>query len=282
MIEEKVEDDYKTERLQISKIYSDDNFNCRGAISPISVADLASSIKEKGLQFPIAVQPAAEVKTDMPAGFDYRIIAGHRRFKAVKILGWDTVPAMIKVGLTEVEARILNLSENLNRLDLNILQEALALKHLQEAGLPREIVAKALNKSSGWVQVRFNLLTLPPEIQQEAAAGILNQFQIKQIYSLDTAEDMYAAVRKIKEAKLRGEKPDPVGKKKAKIATIAKERKKHEMTEMSELMAKSIGYGLWTRVLAWSAGHISSADLFGDIKKMAEAKGKTFTPPLEF
>lgn len=277
-----VEQEYETIRLETSKIYSDDTFNCRGQISPVSVADLASSIKEKGLQFPIAVQPAGDVKTQMPPGFDYRIIAGHRRFKACKILGWETVPAMVKTGLSEVDARILNLSENLNRMDLNILQEALALKHLQEAGLPRDIVAKALNKSSGWVQVRFNLLTLPPEIQQEAAAGILNQFQIKSIYSLDTAEEQYAAVRKIKEAKIRGEKPDPVGKKKVKTATIAKERKKHEMVEMSELMAKSIGYGIHTRALAWASGHISSADLFRDIQKMCEAKGKIFIPPLEF
>lgn len=277
-----VEQEYETIRLEVSKIYSDDTFNCRGQISPVSVADLASSIKEKGLQFPIAVQPAGDVKTAMPSGFDFRIIAGHRRFKACKILGWETVPAMVKTGLSEVDARILNLSENLNRMDLNILQEALALKHLQEAGLPRETVAKALNKSGGWVQVRFNLLTLPAEIQQEAAAGILNQYQIKSIYSLETVEEQYAAVRKIKDQKLKGEKPDPVGKKKVKTATIAKERKKHEMTEMSELMAKTIGYGMHTRALAWAAGHISSADLFRDIQKMCEAKGKAFIPPLEF
>lgn len=274
--------EYETRSIEVKKIFSDDEFNCRGPISPLSVADLASSIKEKGLLFPIAVQPAADVKTPMPHGFDFRIVAGHRRFKACKVLAWETIPAMIKPGLSEVDARIMNLSENLNRQELNILQEAHALKHLHDAGCPRDAVARALNKSSGWVQVRFNLLTLPEEVQQEAAAGMLNQFQIKQIYSLDSKEDQFAAVRKIKEQKLRGEKPDPVGKKKAKVSTIAKTRLKHELIEMSEIIAKAVGYGLHTRSLAWGAGHISSADLFRDIQKLAEAQGKKWLIPNEF
>ena len=273
---------YTVVQLRLDEIYSDDQFNCRGSIAPIDVADLAKSIQANGLQFPISVQPRADVKTFMPEGFRYRIVAGHRRFKACKVLSMKDIPAFVREGLTEVAARILNLSENFDRKDLNILQEALALKGLYEAGLPRDSVARELNKSSSWVQVRYNLLTLPPEIQQEAAAGILNQYQIKQLYSLDTHEEMFEAVRKIKDAKVRGDKVDSVGKKKPQSTTVKKIRLRPQMFEMMELMGKSIGYGLHTRVLAWSCGEIMTAELFNDIKEYADANGKEFYPPSEF
>lgn len=276
------ETNYTVTQIPIGKIYSDDGFNCRGSITPIDVVDLARSIKTNGLQFPISVQPREDVKTFVPDQFSFRTVAGHRRLKACKVLGWETIPAFIRLGLTEIAARILNLSENFDRKDLNILQEALALKGLYEAGLPRDTVARELNKSSSWVQVRYNLLDLPPEIQQEAAAGILNQYQIKQLYSLDTHEEMFEAVKKIKEAKIRGEKVDNVGKKKKYAITTKKVRLRPEMFDMMELMAKSIGYGLHTRVLAWGTGEITTAELFQDIKEYADETGSTFNPPNEF
>lgn len=273
---------YSTLMIPIEQIYSDDQFNCRGTIAPIDVADLAKSIQSHGLQFPISVQPRADVKTYLPDGFRYRIVAGHRRFKACRVLGWKEVPAMVREGLTEITARILNLSENFDRKDLNILQEALALKGLYEAGLPRDTVARELNKSSSWVQVRYNLLELPPEIQQEAAAGILNQYQIKQLYSLDSYDEMFEAVKKIKEAKVRGEKVDSVGKKRKESTTNKKVRLRPQMFDMMQLMAESIGYGFHTRVLAWCCGEIMTAELFNDIKEFADANGKEFYPPAEF
>jgi len=268
--------------LPMDSVYSDNDFNCRGVITPVDVIDLAKSIKINGLQFPISVQPRSDVKSFIPEQCQYRIVAGHRRFKACKVLGMTTIPAFVRPGLTEIAARVLNFSENLDRKDLNILQEAMALKNLYEAGLPRDTVARELNRSSSWVQVRYNLLELPVEIQQEAAAGILNQYQIKQLYSLDNHEQMFEAVRKIKDAKVRGEKVDNVGKKRKNPTTLKKVRQRPEMFEVMELMAKSIGYGLHTRVLAWATGEISTAELFQDIKERADELGKEFIVPLEF
>lgn len=264
-------------------IYSDDLFNCRGPISPLDVVDLAQSLQAKGLQFPILIQPRKDVTTEMPAGFDFRIVAGHRRFKAWTVAGMPGgIPAFIREGLSEIEARILNLSENFDRKDLNLLQEAKALEALYKAGLPRDSVARELKKSSGWVQVRYNLLSLPEEIQQEAAAGILNQHQIKQLYSLDTHEQMFEAVKKIKNAKVSGEKVDHVGKKVKKPTAVKKARLRPEMFEMMQLIASVIGYGIHTRTLAWATGEITTAELFADIKEIADEKGKIWTPPLEF
>lgn len=264
-------------------VYSDDTFNCRGSISPLDVVDLAQSIQAKGLQFPILIQPRCDVTTWMPDGYEYRIVAGHRRFKAWQVSGMPGgIPAFIRTGLSEIEARVLNLSENFDRKDLNLLQEAKALEALWKAGLPRDSVARELKKSSGWVQVRYNLLALPEEIQQEAAAGILNQFQIKQLYSLDTHEEMFEAVKKIKNAKLAGEKVDSVAKKKKVPTANKKVRLRPEMFEMMQLIAGVIGYGLHTRTLAWATGEITTAELFADLKEEADAQGKFFVVPLEF
>lgn len=273
---------YAVLSIPTDEVYSDTDFNCRGNIAPIDVADLAKSIQANGLQFPISVQPRSDVKTYIPDDKNYRIVAGHRRFKACQILGMKTVPAFVREGLDEIHARILNLSENFDRKDLNILQEAYAIKALWEAGLPRDSVARELKKSSSWVQVRYNLLTLPSEIQQEAAAGILNQYQIKQLYSLDTEEDMFEAVKKIKNAKVRGEAVEPIGKRQKKPTSSKKARLRPEMFEMMQFIAKAIGCGVHTRVLAWCTGEISTAELFQDIQERADELGKTITIPTEF
>lgn len=255
---------YAVKQLPITSLYCDNDFNCRGVITPIKVAELAADIRSNGLNYPIIVQP----KVDAPGcPLDFRIIAGHCRVKACEVIGWTKVPCMIRVGLTQVQALVLNLGENLKRQDLNLMQEATAIQRLWEAGLPRDSVAKQIGKSSSWVQVRYNLLSLPVEIQQEAAAGILNQQQIKQIYSLGTPEEQFEAVRKIKTAKQNGEKLGNVGKKKPKTLAIKKERKTAEMIEMSELMAKNLGYGLYTRAMAWASGNITTEELFADIKE---------------
>lgn len=274
---------YEVKDLSPKEIYSDDDFNCRGPIAPMDVADLAKSIRDKGLQFPISVQPAADVKGGLPAGYNYRIVAGHRRFKACCILEMKTVPSMIKVGLSEANARLLNLSENLDRKELNILQEARAIEALHNAGIPRDDVARQLGKSSSWVQVRYYLLRMPNEIQEEAAAGMINQFQIKQLYSLASDEARFEAVKKIKDAKMKGEVvPQKLAPRKATSIDVKRRRDRDEMFDMIEIIGKAVGYGLQTRALAWASGEISSKELFDDIKIEADKLGNDFFPPLEF
>lgn len=273
-------DNYEVHDLNCDDIYLDPEFNCRGAIAPMDVVDLAKSIEKDGLQFPIAVQPASDCDVVLPSGKKYRILAGHRRLVAVhKINKATTIKAMIKYGLDNVRARILNLSENLHRKSLNILQEAKAIQSLKDAGCPREQVAKELGVSGGWVQVRFYLLDLPEDIQTEAAAGFLNQHQIKQLRSLENDEQMYEAVRKIKTAKERGKAVPHVGKRK-KVDPFAKKlRKREEIFEMMEHIRAALGNGLYTRTMAWCAGEINTVDLVGDLKKEADRKGILYHVP---
>lgn len=291
-----LDEEYSVVLLPVSEVFSDDEFNCRGVIPTIEVADLAQDIQRNKLQFPIAVQPSEDVGKPLPEGKKYRIVAGHRRFKAWTVLraGWnkgdlgpgnsvvtddknpfDLIPCMIKTGLSEVQARVINLGENLKRKDLNILQEAKALEHLCAAGVPRDHVAAELGVSSGWVQTRYYLLALPDDIQQECAVGLITQAQIKQLYTLrNDQEKQYEAVRKIKDAKSRGDKIGHIGERKKQKTEVKKERKRQEMFQMIEVLAKATGYGLHTRALAWASGEISTEELFNDVRKWCEDHGR--------
>lgn len=282
-----IEPQYVVHKIPLLTVFNDTSFNCRGVINPFEVQDLATGIKDKGLQFPIAIQPRKDVSTSIPEQFAYRIIAGHRRYMAYRVLHqsdpndprWQTIPAMIKEGLDEVTARLYNLSENLDRKDLNILQEAFAIKGLQEAGVARDRVAAMIKKSSGWVQTRYNLLELEPEIQEEAAKGKITQLQIKQLYSLPTAEERYAAVRNIKAALERGEKIGHVGKKQKQKTNVKKNRGPEDILRMSEVVAKQYGYGLTTRFAAWCTGAISTEEFFKDLAAECDKIEKKFYPP---
>ena len=269
--------EYTVLEIDMSKIYSDSDFNCRGTITPIDVMDLVNDIKEHGLQFPIAVQPAKDIENSQN---DFRVVAGHRRFQAFLILKKTHIPAMVKVNLTEIQARLLNLGENLKRKALNILQEARAIERLRELGLNRRQVSEKLGVSIAWVQVRYNLLDMPSEIQEEVAAGLINQHQIKELYSLDTKEKQYDAVRKIKEAKVRGEKGISVAPSSAQDPFKCKRQSKNIVQDMIDHMGKTIGFGLHTRTLAWANGEISSADLYVDIEVYANENDIDYISPL--
>lgn len=274
--------EYQTKNIRMDKIYLDNEFNCRGAILPMDVVDLAKDIEINGLQFPIAVQPASDVSDkEVPDGKLFRIVAGHRRFIAYTVNKQTEIPAMVKTGLSELRARLINLNENLKRSDLNILQEAGAVNNLRTYGMTQENIAIELGKSRTWVQIRLHLLRLPVDIQAEAAAGCLNQGQIRDLFSLDSNEQRYAAVRKIKDARLRGESSVSVGKTAKEDPFKKKRQSKSSVQDMIDHMGNSVGFGLHTRVLAWANGAINSAELFCDIKMYAAEHDLVYDSPLD-
>ena len=252
--------------LLVKDIFCDDNFNCRGRIAPIDVIDLARSIGEIGLQQPILVQP---ITVHPPQ--KYRIVAGHRRYAAFRILEKETIQAVIREDLTELQARKINLVENLKRQDLNMLQEANAIRHFKNAYVREDEVARELGMSRGWVQVRYMILTLPPEVQQEVAAGFLNQAQIRELYGLSQGQQ-YEAVRRIKTAKLNGEKVGKIREKKLRPLS-KRERSREEIFVMQGQIQDVVGNNFGTRCLAWTAGHISDFDLLRDLRDLAREKG---------
>lgn len=269
--------------VKISEVFIDEDFNCRGFIAPIDVVDLAKDIDRQGLIQPVLVcELSDELKAKFP-GYTKRLLAGFRRFKAHIVLKRETIPAVVRFEVVaEADARILNLAENLHRKDLNVLQEAKAIRPLFIMGLTEDKVAVRLGQSRGWVQIRAMLLKLPEEVQKEVEAGMIGHVNIRELYQIHKAgnmDNLYRAVRDIKDKKLRGIKkvtvnPNIVCGDQAENKRL---RDKKEMERLTEFLVKRGLRGLHTRCIAWCAGHISMADLIIDIKAYADDNGLPWT-----
>lgn len=123
----------------------------RKRIDPEAIAELSASIAEKGVLQPLLVRPS-------PAGFE--IVAGERRFRAAKQAGLNSVPVIVK-NLNDQETLEIAIIENLQRENLNAIEEAMAFRKLMDFGLNQEDVAKAVGKSRSAVANTLRLLQLP-------------------------------------------------------------------------------------------------------------------------
>lgn len=165
---------YDVEHLSVSEILKDDKFNCRGAFDSQSLETLANSIRDSGLQTPITVMPI-----DQPP-YKYKIVCGHRRFAATKMIRAKTVPAYVR-NMSEIDAAILNLVENIERKNLNIIEEANGLRSIFNQGLTTEEIAKKTQLGRKYVDIRLKLLLLPQKIQDLAAMGSIQISDLKTI-----------------------------------------------------------------------------------------------------
>ena len=267
--------------IKLTEIYADDDFNCRNRVSALDVVDLARSIKKDGLIQPVVVTPLEEPIE----GCRYKIVAGFRRLKACYVNEAETIQAIIRTDLDEKASRVINLAENLTRHNLTIVEEAKALLPLFKLGLNEyQIAAELPSVSRGWVQIRIMVLKLPPEIQDEASAGILTQTQIRDLYTCKkngaTNEELFNVIKSIKDAKGKKKVTTHIPRK-ISPAQAKRIRKRPEMFSMMDHILGSIDECLSTRVLAWCAGEISDLDLFNDIQVEATKLGKEYTIPLQ-
>lgn len=128
----------------------------------VDIAEMVASIKQRGILQPILVQRK---------GGEYELIAGERRLRAAKEANLTFIPAIIK-EVSELEALELALIENLQRKDLNPLEEALAYKRLvEEFRLTQEEIAERINKSRPSVANTLRLLTLPLKVREYLKEG---------------------------------------------------------------------------------------------------------------
>lgn len=259
--------------IKLSDILIDHEWNCRGQIGAADVFDLVRSIEEKGLIQPIAVTPKPDGK--------YKLIAGFRRSQAFKVLKKTTIPAVIMPVMTDEDCIIFNLAENLERKDLNIIQEAKSIQRLIDMGCGREVIADKVSKSVGWVQIRQMLLTLPEEVQAEVATGMITQSKVRELYSLHNLSGKDAcikAAKQIKEAKQAG-REEPVVSPAKKDVNSKRIRTKGEIYKMMDHVIECIGANFATRALAWASGEVTDAELFADIKEYAKSVGKIYEIP---
>lgn len=277
--------EHKIAEINISEILVDEDFNCRGHFAPIDVVDLAKDIERQGL-----IQPVTICLLDEPIEVDvkgvkvkkiYKLLAGFRRFKATAlVLKKPTILSVVRSDkISDEDARIINLAENLHRKELNTLQEAKAIRHLFVT-LTEEQIATKLGQSRGWVQIRAMLLKLPEEVQREVEVGMITHVHIRELYRIHRAgnvEKLYEAVREIKDKKLRGLSGAAISVNPNKVKP-KRYRQRAEIERMTVALVNHGMRGLHTRALAWASGNLDNETFLRLIEEYAAENGINYTP----
>lgn len=158
-----------------------------------ALLELADSIKQFGVIQPIVVQDRKD---------HYEIIAGERRWRAAKLAGLKEVPVIIK-NYTEQEIVEISLIENIQREDLNPIEEAQAYKRLlEEFNLKQDEVAERVSKSRSAVTNSMRLLKLCDEVQQMVINDMLSTGHARALLAIEDAEEQYTVAQKVFDEKL--------------------------------------------------------------------------------
>jgi ParB family chromosome partitioning protein len=177
-----------TEHLVETNRISPNPFQPRRSFDEVKIDELTASIREQGVLEPLLVRPRAN---------GYELIAGGRRLRAAIKAGLKEVPIIVREA-TDTEALQLALIENIQREDLNPIDEALAYRRLQEEfGWGQEEAAAKVGKSRPAIANSIRLLLLPADVQQEVARGKLPVGQARAILGLESAVKIIAAAREV-------------------------------------------------------------------------------------
>ncbi len=253
---------YDVYDVPLTDIWVDLDFNCRNAFTFQSVKGLADNIAQAGLEIPVILQR----REDSQVGFmeSYRLVAGFRRVAAVKtFLRWTHIPANIREGLSDRAAEILNLTENLEREDLNPLEQAQAIARRFPRGTSLRAIAQEMNRDTRWVHQRLRIMELPEELREKVAARLLTLLDVEMLVKLPSDEQAQAANELIAAR----------GKNKRKLIVNPKFRRAFRQRRGKEEINARIGQlmeaglsGLATRMGAWCAGYISDDEFDQDIE----------------
>lgn len=153
--------DKQIQDIELTQIVPN-SYQPRREFSDESIRELATTLDKEGLLQPIVVREQGE---------QYEIIAGERRFRAAKQLGWETIPAIVN-NMEEAQAASLALIENLQRENLNPIDEAQAYNNLMKLNnLTQTALAQNIGKSQSYVANKMRLLKLSPKVQSYLASG---------------------------------------------------------------------------------------------------------------
>lgn len=180
--------DEKICKVEISSIFMNP-FQPRRHFSKEELADLAASIKEVGLIHPPVVRQLGDGK--------YELLAGERRLRASELVGFKSIPVLIR-NCSEVISAEAALIENIQRVDLNALEVANALKRLSESfRWTQEELAQKIGKKRSTVANYLRLLSLPASIQESLSKNFITMGHAKAILSLNDANKQQQLHEKI-------------------------------------------------------------------------------------
>jgi ParB family transcriptional regulator, chromosome partitioning protein len=153
-----------TLEIEISKI-TPNPFQPRTEFGPEEIQDLANSIREKGLLQPILLRKHHQ---------GYQIVAGERRFRAMQLLGRTQVPALVREQLSDRDMMEMALIENIQRVQLNAIEEAIAFEQLiNNCGITHDELAQKLGKSRSSITNTLRLLKLDDDLKAMIKEGKL-------------------------------------------------------------------------------------------------------------
>lgn len=157
--------------LPIARIRAS-TFNPRRNFDPEQLQELADSIREHGLLEPIVVRVIpGKVSSDT---YFYEVVAGERRFRACTMLGMKSIPVRIHPALDDAAALKISIIENVQRVDLDPLEEAAGYRALAGLGMKQREIAESVNRSQPAVANAMRLLDLPESVQQRIREGALS------------------------------------------------------------------------------------------------------------
>ncbi len=168
------------QRLTLAQIRPS-NLQPRHHFDQNALDELALSIREKGILQPLLVRPVAD---------HFELVAGERRYRAAGMAGLTEVPVLVK-DLTDREALEIAIIENLQREDLNPVEEAMAYAKLIENGMTQEAVGQAVGKNRSTVANSLRLLNLPKEALDKLVTGELSSGHARAILAMPEVDRVW-------------------------------------------------------------------------------------------
>ena len=243
-----------------------------------SLYELAESIKSQGIMQPILVRPVG--------GGKYEIIAGERRSRAAKLAGLNDVPVLVK-DVPDEAAAAMALIENIQREDLNPLEEAQGLQRLTaEFGLTHEQAAQAVGRSRSAASNLLRLLNLAEPVQSMLMAGDLDMGHARALLPLDkavqitTANEVVAKKLNVRETEKLVAKAQGQGRQ-TPLLRVKSEKTRDVLRleeELSDLLTAEVGIHIRRKTLRGEQGELSIQfgsldELNGLVDKLRRAGG---------
>ncbi len=225
----------------------------RYAMDPGALAELAASIREHGVLQPLVVTELPAELSQEPLGFQvaasrYQLIAGERRLEASKLAGKATVPAIVKDASPQ-ESLEWALIENVQRADLNALEEATAYRHLiDEFGLTQEQVAERVGKSRFTVANSLRLLNLPQDAKARLASGEISEGHARALLALDDESLLLRALRVVIAKGMSVRQTEELARRLVKATPVDREQPERILDAQSSALEDEFRGALGTRV----------------------------------
>jgi len=202
-------------------------FQPRKTFNESSIEELARSVREHGIVQPLVVTRTASDK--------YRLIAGERRFRAALKVGLTTVPVVVKEMMTDGDALQIALIENIQREDLNPIEEALAYHQLhEEFGLTQEEISKRVGKERSTVANFLRLIKLPDPVKKLLASGQLSMGHARALLAIESARKQEQLAERVVKRNLNVRQTEMLASESSPKAAEKQEKEKDVFTRDAE------------------------------------------------